>query len=65
MGTGDIQSLADLANSFSVVQTIIPFPFGRSSLIGLVVVIALPLLPLALPMLSLQLLVSRLVKIVL
>ncbi len=65
VGTADVQSLADLANSFSVVQTIIPFPFGRSSLVGLVVVVALPLLPLALTMFSLQELVQRLVKIVL
>ena len=65
VGTGDIQSLADLANSFEVVRSIIPFPFGRSALVGLVVVIALPLLPLALTMFSLQELVTRLVKIVL
>ena len=65
VGTGDIQSLADLSNSYDIVRSIIPFPFGRSSLVGLVVVIALPLLPLALTMFSLQELVMRLVKIVL
>ncbi len=65
VGSEDIQSLADLANSFSVVQTIIPFPFGRSSLVGLVVVIALPLLPLALTMFSAKELFTRLLKIVL
>jgi len=65
VGTGDIQSLADLGNSFSVVQAIIPFPFGRSSLVGLVVFIALPLLPLALTMFSLKELLTRLLQIVL
>jgi hypothetical protein len=65
VGTGDIQSLADLSNSFDIVRSMIPFPFGRSSLVGLLVVIALPLLPLALTMFSLQELVMRLVKIVL
>jgi hypothetical protein len=65
VGTSDIQSLADLANSFGIVQSIIPFPFGRSSLVGLVVVIALPLLPLALTMFSAQELFTRLLKIVL
>ena len=65
VGTGDIQSLADLANSFAVVQSIIPFPFGRSSIIGVVVLTALPLLPLALTMFSLQEIAMRLVKIVL
>lgn len=65
LGTGDIQSLADLANSFAVVQSIIPFPFGRSSLLGLAVIVALPLLPLTLTMLSPQELMLRLVKLVL
>lgn len=65
VGTADIQSLADLGNSFSVVQAIIPFPFGRSTLVGLVVFIALPLLPLALTMFSLKELLTRLLQIVL
>src|SRR5512135_1621175 len=50
IGTADIQSLADLANSYSVVQSIIPVPFGKGSLAGLVAVTVLPLLPLALTM---------------
>jgi hypothetical protein len=65
VGTGDIQSLADLANSFAVVQSISPFPFGKNSLIGLVVIIVLPLLPLGLTMFSPQELLLRLVKLVL
>jgi len=65
MGTGDIQSLADLANSFAVVQSIIPFPFGRNSLIGLAFIIALPLMPLVLTMFSLQELLIRLVRLLL
>jgi hypothetical protein len=63
LGTGDIQSLADLGNSFGIVQSIIPFPFGRNSLTGLAVIIALPLLPLGLTMFSPQELVIRLLKI--
>lgn len=65
VGTADIQSLADLSNSYAVVQSIIPFPFGRSSLAGLVAIIALPLLPLLLTMFSLQELATRLLTIVL
>ena len=65
VGTGDIQSLEDLSNSSDIVRSIIPFPFGRSSLAGRLVVIALLLLPLALTMFSLRDLVIRLVKIVL
>jgi len=54
MGSGDIQSLADLANSFNIVLSIAPFPFGRNSLAGLVVIIAIPLLPLTLTMFSVR-----------
>jgi hypothetical protein len=32
MGSSDIQSLADLANSFAVVKRVQPFPFGREEL---------------------------------
>jgi hypothetical protein len=63
VGSSDIQSLADLANSFAIVRSITPFPFGRGSLIGLVIVIALPLLPLGLTMFSLEELAVRLLKI--
>lgn len=65
VGSGDIQSLADLANSFAVVQSIIPFPFGRNSLVGLACIIALPLLPLLLTMFSLEELLIRLARLVL
>jgi hypothetical protein len=65
VGTADIQSLADLANSFAVVRSITPFPFGRNSLIGLAVIIAVPLLPLSLTMFSLQELALRLLNILL
>ncbi len=65
VGSGDIQSLADLGNSFNVVRSIVPFPFGRNSLTGLAVIIAIPLLPLTLTMFSLQELAVRLLKILL
>ena len=65
VGSGDIQSLADLANSFDVVRTIQPFPFTKESIIGVTVIIALPLLPLILTMFSLQELLARLLKVLL
>jgi hypothetical protein len=65
VGSGDIQSLADLANSFAVVQNIRPFPFGKQAIIAVAVFVALPLLPLSLTMFSLQELVARLVQVVL
>jgi len=63
VGSSDIQSLADLGNSFAIVRSVTPFAFGRNSLIGLAVIIALPLLPLGLTMFSPQELVLRLLKI--
>jgi hypothetical protein len=65
VGSSDIQSLADLANSFEVVQHIQPFPFGRPAIIAVAVCVALPILPLSLTMFSLPELVTRLVHILL
>jgi len=65
VGTADIQSLADLANSFAVVQNIRPFPFGKEAIIAVTVFIVLPILPLVLTMFSLQELVARLVQVLL
>jgi hypothetical protein len=65
VGSSDIQSLADLANSFEVVQHIQPFPFGRPAIAAVAVCVALPILPLSLTMFSLQELVTRLVKVLL
>ena len=65
VGTADIQSLADLANSFAVVQHIRPFPFGREAIIAVAVFVALPLLPLSLTMFSFQELVARLLNVLL
>ena len=65
VGSGDIQSLADLSNSFAVVQNVRPFPFGREAIIAVAVFTVLPILPLTLTMFSLQELVARLVHVVL
>ena len=60
IGSGDIQSLADLGNSFQVVRDIKPFPFGRDTVIQLVVFTLLPGLPLVLTMIPLEELITRL-----
>jgi hypothetical protein len=65
LGTGDIQSLADLANSFSVVRSMSPFPFGRATVIRLAVMTALPLAPLLLTVIPFEELVDRLFRSVL
>jgi hypothetical protein len=65
VGTGDIQSLADLANSFAVVREMRVFPFGKETVLGLVIVTALPLLPLALTMFPLDELIRRVLGVLL
>jgi len=65
LGTGDIQSLADLGNSFSVVRSMNPFPFGRTAVIRLALVIVLPLAPLLLTVIPLDELIDRLFRSVL
>jgi hypothetical protein len=60
VGSGDIQSLADLGNSFQVIRDIHPFPFGKDAVIQLVVITLLPLLPLVLTVIPLEELIMKL-----
>jgi hypothetical protein len=62
LGTSDIQSLADLANSFAVVSRMRLVPISKESLFRLVLMIALPFLPLTLTMFSLDEVIRRLMK---
>lgn len=61
VGSGDIQSLADLGNSFQVIRDIHPFPFGKDAVIQLVVITLLPVLPLVLTMIPLEELITKLI----
>jgi hypothetical protein len=63
LDSGDIQSLADLGNSFTVVQEMRLVPFGFKDAVRLAVATAAPLIPLGLTIFSLEELVSRLIKI--
>ncbi len=65
LGSGDIQSLADLGNSFAVVQEMRLVPFGLKDVARLAVATAAPLLPLGLTIFSFEELVTRLIKILL
>ena len=47
LGSADIQSLADLANSFAVVREVKVVPFGKETIIRFLILIAVPLTPLA------------------
>ena len=60
IGSGDIQSLADLGNSFQVIREIKPFPFGKDTVIQIVVIPLLPVLPLVLTMIPLEELIIKL-----
>jgi hypothetical protein len=64
LGTGDIQSLADLGNSYSVVGEMRIVPFGLDDITRLAAATAAPLLPLTLMIFSLEEVLTRLVKIV-
>jgi len=46
VGSGDIQSLNDLAGSFEVVQTMRPFPFSKTALLQIAIAVLAPMLPL-------------------
>ncbi|MEI7837607.1 MAG: hypothetical protein WCK05_14505 [Planctomycetota bacterium] len=65
LGTGDIQSLADLGNSYEVVRQMRMLPFDPHVLVRVAIVLAVPLLPLTLTMFSLEEVVSQAIKIIL
>lgn len=60
VGSGDIQSLADLVNSFEVVKTMRLAPITKDALLPLVVGTLAPVVPLALTMMSLEELLKKL-----
>jgi hypothetical protein len=64
LGTADLQSLADLGNSYSVVREMRIVPFGVHDITRLAAVTAAPLLPLMLTVFSLAELLNRLIKII-
>ena len=64
VGSADIQSLADLGNSFEVLKDMKFVPFGLPTVLQLAVITLLPVLPLMLTMISLEELLERLLKMV-
>ena len=65
LGTGDIQSLSDLSQSYSIVQEMKVVPFAVKDITRLAAATAAPLLPLALTVFSVEELAMKLVKILL
>jgi hypothetical protein len=60
VGSADIQSLADLGNSFEIVKTMRVAPITRDALVSLCVATLAPIVPLMLTMMSLEELVKNL-----
>jgi hypothetical protein len=64
LGTADIQSLADLGNSYAGVREMRAVPFGVRDIMRLAAATSAPLLPLLLTIMPLDELVMRIIKIV-
>jgi hypothetical protein len=65
LGSADIQSLADLGNSYEVAREMRFVPFGRNVVLRLLFLLALPMAFLVLTMFPLDVLFRQLIKIVL
>jgi len=63
LGTPDIRSLADLANSFAVVSGIRLLPISKEDIVRLVIMVVLPLLPLVFTMFPLNELIRGLFRL--
>ena len=64
LGASDIQSLADLGNSYAMVREMRSVPFGLEDITRLAAVTATPLLPLLLTIFPPEELIMRIVKVV-
>ena len=62
---GDIQSLADLGNSFTVVNETRLVPFDKALVFYLAIILAAPLLPLLLFVFPLEEMIDRIVALLL
>jgi hypothetical protein len=63
VGSGDIQSLADLGNSFEVIRTMRLVPFTKETVLQLLIPTLAPVLPLTLTMVPLDELLRRLLGV--
>jgi hypothetical protein len=64
LGSGDIQSLADLANSFEVIRSMRLAPVTRTALLQLTAAVLVPIAPLLLTMMPLETLLGKLLGLV-
>lgn len=61
IGSSDIQSLADLANSYQVIRDIRSFPFDKETVLQVIFFVLIPILPLILTMIPLEELIKKMV----
>jgi hypothetical protein len=64
VGSADIQSLADLGNSYELIRNMRVVPFGNGVPLKLAMAVLVPMLPLVLTMIPLEEVISRLVGFV-
>jgi hypothetical protein len=64
LGTGDIQSLADLGNIFAVVREMRAVPFATDDVLRLLIATVVPIVPLLLTIIPLEQLVTQAIKII-
>lgn len=64
IGSGDIQSLADLANSFQVISDIRSFPFHKDTVMQVILFVLIPILPLVLTMIPLKELITKFFEVI-
>jgi hypothetical protein len=65
LGTSDLQSLADLGNSITVVREMRAVPFGRDDVARLLIATVAPFLPLLLTIMPLEELMTQVFKMLL
>lgn len=65
IGSSDIQSLADLGNSYAILNDMRPVPFNVRTIMQLAVCVLLPVAPLLLTMISVEELLSQMLKVLL
>jgi hypothetical protein len=63
LGAADIQSLADLGNSYALVRDMRPVPFGLDDITRLAAATAVPLVPLLLTIFPAEELLLRIIKV--
>jgi len=64
IGSGNIQSLADLGNSFEIIRGIRPIPFTKETVIQFSIIILLPLLPPTLTIMPLDELITKFLGVI-